>query len=54
MHGSRKSDRPIVPQKGPNKSGAQSPLAEGPEGRGLVKGNSLKYLDKGAQPLLGL
>ena len=42
MHGSRKSDRPIVPQKGPNKSGAQSPLAEGPEGRGLVKGNSLE------------
>ncbi len=33
----RKSDRPVVPVKLPNKPG--SPVAEGVEGRGLAKGN---------------
>jgi len=32
-----KSDRPVVPQKSPNKAGR--PAAEGMEGRGLAKGN---------------
>src|SRR5213594_16233 len=32
-----KSDRPVVPEKSPNKAG--QPVAEGTEGRGLVKGN---------------
>jgi RNA-directed DNA polymerase len=32
-----KSDRPIVPEKSPNK--ARTPAAEGMEGRGLAKGN---------------
>ena len=32
-----KSDRPVVPQKFPNKAGR--PAAEGMEGRGLAKGN---------------
>jgi len=38
MNDHRKSDRPIVPGKSPNKAGA--PAAEGMEGRGLAKGNS--------------
>lgn len=38
MHGSGKSDRPIVPTKGPNKAGR--PVAEAVEGRGLAKGNT--------------
>ena len=33
-----KSDRPVVPEKLPNKAG--QPVAEGVEGRGLAKGNS--------------
>jgi RNA-directed DNA polymerase len=33
----RKSDRPVVPEKPPNKAG--QPVAEGVEGRGLAKGN---------------
>ena len=32
-----KSDRPVVPEKSPNKAG--QPVAEGMEGRGLAKGN---------------
>ena len=32
-----KSDRPVVPEKSPNKTG--KPEAEGMEGRGLTKGN---------------
>ena len=32
-----KSDRPVVPEKSPNKAG--QPAAEGMEGRGLTKGN---------------
>jgi RNA-directed DNA polymerase len=36
----RKSDSPIVPMKAPNKAG--QPVAEGPEGRGLAKGNLLQ------------
>ena len=46
MHGHGKSDRPVVPAKSPNnvgrppvKGGASA--AEGMEGRGLAKGNSL-------------
>ena len=35
-----KSDRPVVPEKSPNKSG--QPEAEGMEGRGLAKGNLLE------------
>ena len=37
MNGHGKSDRPIVPEKSPNKAGR--PGAEGMEGRGLAKGN---------------
>jgi hypothetical protein len=40
MHGSGKSDRPIVPAKPPNEAGALAPTEEGVEGRGLAKGNS--------------
>jgi RNA-directed DNA polymerase len=32
-----KSDRPVIPEKSPNKTG--QPVAEGMEGRGLAKGN---------------
>jgi RNA-directed DNA polymerase len=35
-----KSDRPVVPEKSPNKAG--QPVAEGMEGRGLAKGNPLQ------------
>jgi RNA-directed DNA polymerase len=38
MNGPRKSDRPVVPVKSPNKAGR--PAAEEMEGRGLAKGNS--------------
>ena len=37
MHGSGKSDSPMVPEKSPNKAPIQA--AEGMEGRGLAKGN---------------
>src|SRR6202045_1629033 len=37
MNGPGKSDRPVVPEKSPNKAG--QPVAEGMEGRGLAKGN---------------
>jgi RNA-directed DNA polymerase len=37
MNGPGKSDRPVVPEKSPNKAG--QPVAEGTEGRGLAKGN---------------
>ena len=37
MNGRGKSDRPVVPAKSPNKTGAS--VAEGMEGRGLAKGN---------------
>jgi RNA-directed DNA polymerase len=37
MNGRGKSDRPVVPEKFPNKIG--QPVAEGMEGRGLAKGN---------------
>src|SRR5258708_541853 len=36
-NGRGKSDRPVVPEKSPNKAG--NPVAEGMEGRGLAKGN---------------
>ena len=36
-NGPGKSDRPVVPEKSPNKAG--QPAAEGMEGRGLAKGN---------------
>src|SRR5467141_982494 len=36
-NGPGKSDRPVVPEKSPNKVG--QPVAEGMEGRGLAKGN---------------
>ena len=44
MHGSGKSDDPIVPQKAPNKDGRMRPVrpdvsAEELEGRGSAKGN---------------
>ena len=39
MHAGGKSDRPIVPRKLPNKSGA---AASGAEGRGLAKENTLR------------
>src|ERR1700726_3479651 len=37
MNGPGKSDRPVVPEKSPNKAG--QPVAEGMEGRDLTKGN---------------
>src|SRR5260370_17887856 len=37
MNGRGKSDRPVVPEKSPNKAG--QPGAEGMEGSGLAKGN---------------
>ena len=37
-HDPRKSDRPVVPAKSPNKAG--SPAAEAMEGRGLAEGNT--------------
>lgn len=37
MNGPGKSDRPVVPEKSPNKAG--QPAAEGMEGRGLAEGN---------------
>src|SRR5215469_113774 len=40
MNEHRKSDSLIVPMKSPNKAG--QPVAEGPEGRGLAKGNLLQ------------
>jgi hypothetical protein len=40
MNGRGKSDRPVVPAKSPNK--AERMAAEGTEGRGLAKGNSLQ------------
>src|SRR5256884_2645329 len=36
-NGPGKSDRPVVPEKSPNKAG--QPVAEGMEGKGLAKGN---------------
>jgi RNA-directed DNA polymerase len=39
MNGGRKSDSPIVPEKGANKGNAQAVPAERLEGRGLAKGN---------------
>lgn len=41
MNGAGKSDRPVVPEKSPNKAGR--PVAEEMEGSGLAKGNSLKH-----------
>src|SRR5438067_13562602 len=41
MHGGGKSDGPIVPAKPPNKAGGAPPAAEGVEGRGPAKGNSV-------------
>jgi RNA-directed DNA polymerase len=38
MNEHRKSDSPVVPMKAPNNAG--QPVAEGPEERGLAKGNS--------------
>ena len=40
MNERRKSDRPIVPRKQPNKAG--QPAAEAVEGRGLAKGNPIE------------
>jgi len=37
MNGRGKSDRPVLPEKSPNRAG--QPVAEGMEGRGLAKGN---------------
>src|SRR5215469_9975451 len=40
MNGAGKSDRPVVPEKSPNKAGR--PAAEEMEESGLAKGNSLE------------
>jgi hypothetical protein len=42
MYGDGKSDRPIVPEKPPNKGRDASRAAEGVEERGLTKGNSFE------------
>jgi hypothetical protein len=50
MHRRRKSDRPVVPGKSPNKgSAAAAPPAEEREGRGLAKGNPRKQTRSRAQ-----
>ena len=43
MHGSGKSDRPIVPGKPPNKAAGAPAAAEGVEESGLAKGNSSQF-----------
>jgi len=40
MNGRGKSDRPVVPEKRPNKDGGAPPSAEAVEGRGLAEGNT--------------
>ncbi len=40
-NGPGKSDRPVVPEKSPNKTG--QPAAEGMKGRGLAKGNLFRF-----------
>jgi hypothetical protein len=42
MKPARESDRPIVPEKQPNKGGGAPLSAEAVEGRGLTKGNPSK------------
>jgi hypothetical protein len=39
MNDSGKSDKPIVPGKGANKTSGPPSMAERPEGRGLAKAN---------------
>jgi RNA-directed DNA polymerase len=41
MNGRRKSDKPVVATKSPNKAGVK-PAEEGMEPRGLAKGKSVK------------
>lgn len=43
MNESGQSDRFVVPEKQPNKGGAEAPLAEAVEGRNLTKGNSPQH-----------
>lgn len=43
MHERGKSDSPVVPAKPPNKAEGAPSAAEGVEGRGLAKGNSLQF-----------
>ncbi len=43
MNGSGKSDRPVVPEKLPNKAAGAPAAAEGVEERGLAKGNSPQF-----------
>jgi RNA-directed DNA polymerase len=52
MNEPEKSDRPVVPMKGPNKAG--KPAAEAPEGRGLAKGNSLEQNTPRTQSRVGV
>src|ERR1035441_7965977 len=51
MNERRKSDRPVVPVKSPNKAG--QPAAEGMEGRGLTKGNPLEQNASRTQSRIG-
>lgn len=45
MNDDGKSDKPIVPRMDPNKVRGRRPrTAEGPEGRGLAKGNPTQQL----------
>jgi RNA-directed DNA polymerase len=55
MHDPGKSDRPVVPQKPPNKAGApKASAAEAVEGRGLAKGNPQEQNSSRAQHRTGL
>ena len=54
MHGSGKSDRPIVPEKLPNKAEAGAAAAEAVEGRGLAKGNPQEQNSSRTQSRIGL
>jgi len=47
--GSRKSDRPVVPKKPPNKGRSAERSAEAVEERGLTKGNQLRQNEDRAQ-----
>ncbi len=54
MHGSGKSDRPIVPEKPPNKGRGAPRCAEEVEERGLAKGNSGQHTRVRAQDRVAL
>ena len=54
MHGDEKSDRPIVPEKPPNKAGAGASAAEVVEGKSLAEGNPQKQTNSRTQSRIEL